>query len=88
MGENNEGISEALKIAMDTVTDARQEKEQVKGQDDEGMGDESILQSQRSAQDTTMVGKKSIAKAAPQRNYLGTSKVIKLPYIINTQEYK
>jgi len=50
------------------------------------MGDESMLSS---AQDTT-TPRKSKAGEQPntQRNYLGTSQVIKLPYIINTQEYK
>jgi hypothetical protein len=50
------------------------------------MGDESMLST---AQDTKTPRKSKAAPAgATQRNYLGTSKVIKLPYIINTQEYK
>ena len=75
-------------IALNEITQAQEDRREAKAQqDDEGMGDGQIVLPGSSVPiqiDTSMIKQKT---KILQKNYLGTSKVIKLPYIIGSDEY-
>lgn len=83
-------MSQALAIALNEVTLAKEDRREARlAQDEEGMGDDQVALA--GSTKPVSVDQSGISRSktkTQQNNYLGTSKVIKLPYIIGRAEYK
>ena len=78
-------LTEALEIALTEVNMAKEDKKDAKAaQDEEGM-DGVVLEGSTMP---VQIDSSKLKQQTMKRNYLGTSKVIKLPYIIGREEYK
>lgn len=85
-GEDDK-LTEALEIALNEVNMAREDKKDAKAaQDEEGMVEGVVLEG--STMPVQIDSSKFKNANIQKKNYLGTSKVIKLPYIIGRDEYK
>lgn len=80
----DEKLAEALQIALEEINQAKEEKREAMAQDDEGMMDAELTKSQAKEKKK----EKKEKEKAKLKDYLGVSKVIKLPFIIGTDEYK
>lgn len=79
-------LTEALEIALTEVNMAKEDKKDAKAaQDEEGMVDGVVLEGSTMP---VQIDSSKLKSQTMKRNYLGTSKVIKLPYIIGRDEYR
>ena len=87
MRSEDDKLMEALSIALNEVNLAKEDKKDAKAaQDEDGMVDGVVLEG--STMPVQIDSSKFKNANIQKRNYLGTSKVIKLPYIIGREEYK
>ena len=87
MRSEDDKLTEALSIALNEVNLAKEDKKDAKAaQDEDGMVDGVVLEG--STMPVQIDSSKFKNANIQKRNYLGTSKVIKLPYIIGREEYK
>lgn len=85
MKGEDEKLAEALEIALAELNAAKEDRKEAQAaQDEEGMIDGA---GQDPNQSVSSKAKKS-TPAQPAANYVGTSKVIKLPFVIGSAEYK
>lgn len=80
-----EKLTEALGIALNEIATAKQDKRDA-AQDEEGMTSTTVVL-EGSTAPIDMSAAISIKGQIQQKNYLGTSRVIKLPYIIGSSEF-
>ena len=88
MKTEDEKLSDALAIAMQEINEAKDEKRADQAQDDEGMAEDTPMDAATAKEKKKKDKEKKKQEIKKLTQYLGTSKVIKLPYIIGSDEYR
>lgn len=76
-----------MEIALTEILNSKQDKKEAAAQDDEGMGNNTTVVLEGSTKTMTIDASIASKMKLKQKNYLGTSRVIKLPYIIGSSEF-